>query len=248
MTTQQKESPHTSTDAWEGLYIGGNVGEGWASNPLPKSAPQATLVTVPFNGSLLWNRLPQASSLAFTGGGQIGYNLRTKSILVGVETDFQYYGVHAKNSSTFIPSTSTTTTLTNQISTTTPWFGTVRGKIGTNLVNKNLFFYGTGGFAYGREHIYGTINVVDSNTPVVKFPFDRSSIATGFVAGAGAEWLLGQSWSIGAEYLCVNLGKQHNQTVRTTILGPAALETDAMKLKPSLNILNTVKITITRWF
>src|SRR5579864_7482703 len=59
---------------WTGFYVGVNAGAGW-SRETYTTAPGATLVTIPFDGSLGWGQnLTGTSDAGFTGGGQIGFN------------------------------------------------------------------------------------------------------------------------------------------------------------------------------
>jgi outer membrane immunogenic protein len=72
-----------------------------------------------------------------------------------------------------------------------PWFGTARTRVGY-LINPSLLAYGTGGVAYGRAEVSGP-------GVTVKIP------GVGWAAGAGLEYQLSGGWSIGAEYLHVEL-------------------------------------------
>ena len=76
--------------------------------------------------------------------------------------------------------------------------GTVRGRAGLAL--DNVLIYLTAGFAYGRaEHsIVGTF---------VANPHDFSATKIGAVAGFGMEYGLDPRWSVKAEALYVELGK-----------------------------------------
>jgi outer membrane immunogenic protein len=80
------------------------------------------------------------------------------------------------------------------------WLGTVRGRAG--LAVDNVMAYLTAGLAYGKaKHtIIDPFFNVDPN-------FDFSSTKVGFVAGAGIEYGLDSHWSVKAEALYVDLGK-----------------------------------------
>lgn len=99
---------------WTGLYLGANVGYGWAnvgggSNDL--------------NGVI--------------GGGQIGYNWQTGPLVIGIEGDFQG---SSEQRSDGVTVGGTAYTLDQNI----PWFGTLRGRIGYAFGPAMLYFTGGG--------------------------------------------------------------------------------------------------------
>jgi outer membrane immunogenic protein len=109
------------------------------------------------------------------GGVQLGYNKQFGTFVLGLETDFD---------ATSISNT------TDGVSTKLPWFGTTRVRAGF-LLTPALLFYGTGGVAYGHAEI--------SSGASVTVP------GVGWAAGAGLQYALTPQWSIGAEYLHVEL-------------------------------------------
>jgi outer membrane immunogenic protein len=135
------------------------------------------------------------------GGVQLGYNKQFGTFVVGLETDFDATSIEKTDLG---------------VTTKLPWFGTTRGRFGF-LVNPTLLFYGTGGVAYGRVEV----SVPGAS---VKIP------GVGWAAGAGVQWALTPQWSIGAEYLHVELdgpsasaGGISIDTKATTDLGRATL-------------------------
>ena len=123
------------------------------------------------------------------------------AFVLGVETDFDITSIEKT---------------TNGVTTKLPWFGTTRGRLAF-LVNPALLLYGTGGVAYGRAEV----SVPGAS---VKIP------GVGWAAGAGVQDALTPQWSIGAEYLHVELdgpsasaGGVSIDTKATTDLGRATL-------------------------
>ena len=237
-----KAPPPAPVSTWTGFYAGVNAGVGWTTE-IYTTAPGGTLITLPFDGSLGWfQNLSGSSTAGFTGGGQAGYSQQVNNWVWGVETDIQYYGAKAGNSSVF---TSTvppgTGTLTNSISSDTPWFGTARLRLGTTVVSPNLLLYVTGGFAYGRENVSGLVSVTSGGALIETFPFGLSKTSGGYAVGGGGEWKFSGMWSLKAEYLHVELGNGQSQTVATTTLGPGALATDVLTLASSRDRLNIVR-------
>jgi outer membrane immunogenic protein len=122
-------------------------------------------------------------------------------VVLGLETDFDLTSIE---------------NTTAGVSTKLPWFGTTRTRLGF-LVNPALLLYGTGGVAYGR---------VEESVPgaSVKVP------GVGWTAGAGVQYAFTPQWSIGAEYLHIELdGPSENvggisiDTKAKTDLGRATL-------------------------
>ncbi len=112
------------------------------------------------------------------GGGQVGFNYQVAPWLVaGLETDFQGTSIGG-----------------GAVARHTPWFGTVRGRLGFTPINPNLMIYATGGFAYGKLNIGPFANGMSFG-----------QVATGWTAGGGLEYALSPNWSVKAEYLFVSL-------------------------------------------
>jgi outer membrane immunogenic protein len=135
------------------------------------------------------------------GGVQAGYNKQFGTFVLGLETDFD--GTSISNT-------------TDAVSTKLSWFGTTRVRAGF-LLTPVLLFYGTGGVAYGHTEVSG----LGAST---------TAPGVGWAAGAGVQYALTPQWSIGAEYLHVeldgpsaNLGPVTTSTKVTTDLGRATL-------------------------
>src|SRR5260370_25101710 len=136
------------------------------------------------------------------GGFQAGYNKQYGTFVLGLETDFEL--------------TSISKTDAFGITTKLPWFGTTRTRLGF-LLNPALLLYATGGVAYGR--VEQSVPGASTKTPGV-----------GWTAGAGLQYALTPQWSIGAEYLHVeldgpsgNVGRISIDTKPNTHLGRATL-------------------------
>jgi outer membrane immunogenic protein len=190
---------------WTGFYFGANIGGGWKAN----SGNTNTLV--PYTDTAIGGvfLLPGGGSTTnnsggVVGGGQIGYNFQFGSmIVVGAEADIQGTSIGSggnNNTVTVFPSPNVPGAFLvpiatgNNVGTSIPWFGTVRGRAGF-LVTPTLLVYGTGGFAYGG--VQGNVS-------------GFSNTRTGWTAGGGVEWLFMPNWSAKAEYLYVDLDSGGN--------------------------------------
>ena len=262
----QVPSPPMATGIdWTGVFLGADVGAAWTSQDYQTSVPITsafgapnTLFTAPFFGSTNWGTsLPGSAGAGFTGGGHLGYNLDLHNrIVVGVETDVQYNGSDSTSNSMFTAAAVDPTgpgTVTNAAKSTVPWFGTVRGRIGTTAFNPNLLIYGTGGFAYGRNDTSDlmTVTLPGTTTLIERFPFKTSTTQTGWTAGAGLEWMMSPHVSVKAEYLHVELSPTHGQIVPTNFLGAVAgppLASDAMHFKLRSAEVDAVRVGISYHF
>jgi outer membrane immunogenic protein len=144
---------------------------------------------------------------------------------LGLEADWQTSSGRAGASNSdpyfaFAPVAFITGTASSNFDAGISWFGTVRGRVG--YAWDRLLFYATGGLAYGRTKLTGTM--ADSGVaaflgPSVSYsgsaPFDVSKPTVGWASGAGVEGPLANNWTWKVEYLYVDLG-----SVRADELGP----------------------------
>lgn len=198
---------------WRGVYLGGHVGYGFGAakdTTLAARSPEAAILQTDFRAPFV-----QRSDIAgFVGGGQIGYNWRLHPLLVaGFETDLAYaniggsYGASANfgvgdAARNFAASTKRLL----------EWLGTLRGRFGL-LPRDDFMLYVTAGFAYGQVSALGALG--DGNKfCALDFYCSAgaySGFATGWTAGAGLEYAVARHWSLKAEWLYVDLGRQSYQ-------------------------------------
>ena len=124
-----------------------------------------------------------------------------QSFLAGIEVDFQGTTANASRSNwngLVVPAGNNGTFSTNA---SLAHLGTVRARLGV-LVSPTLLAYVTGGLAFGEiQRSYG---ISFAGAPVFVAGRSRST-DTGWTAGAGLEWALGNRVTLGAEYLYVDL-------------------------------------------
>jgi outer membrane immunogenic protein len=173
---------------WTGFYVGVNAGVGLGRDRLQHdwfgSGTPYSFYTSPQGGF---------------GGGQIGYNWQTGSMLgpivFGVEADIQGAGLNDARTNFSILGTNTA------YSQKLDWFGTARGRIG--IANGPVLSYVTAGYAVGSVKTNATQSVLGFNTT---FSTDRTQ--SGWVVGSGVEAALGGNWTGKIEYLYLNLGNK----------------------------------------
>lgn len=154
---------------WTGFYVGANVGYGWMDRFNKNIVFAPGGVADPHGG--------------IVGGAQIGYNYQISPLFVaGIETDFQGTGIGGG-----IPARKT------------PWFGTVRARLGVTPFAAPVMLYATGGFAYGRLNI----------GPFFPTGVSFGKVATGWTVGGGMEYAFSPNWSTKVEYLFTDLGANY---------------------------------------
>jgi len=170
---------------WTGFYVGLNAG--------------AAISDSRYQFSPFFNQNGNGG-VAFTGGGQIGYNWQMGALVLGLETDLNYRGRSSNNNGA--------TGFGGANTSTAGYFGTVRGRLGFAATD-HLLIYGTGGLAYGKTNFPTTIAGIDAfGTPRAFVGSNNNGVTVGWTAGAGLEYALTPNWSIKGEYLYVDLGRK----------------------------------------
>jgi outer membrane immunogenic protein len=192
------EAPAAVVYDWTGFYIGANAGIG-----LGRDRAQHTLRPT-FDSIYL---SPQGG----LGGGQIGYNWQTDSLLgplvLGVEADIQGTGMRDS-----YPSLLSSFVRYNQ---KLDWFGTVRGRVG--VAHGPVLSYVTAGYAYG------SVNTSITEAGVLAFS-SGNRMQGGWTVGSGVEAALGGNWTGKIEYLYLDLGNKSDSFTALTL--PQALNTE----------------------
>jgi len=194
---------------WSGLYIGGDIGGafqhlGGTSNFFENDG----------TGGPLENNFRQQSGNGNTvaGGFHAGYNWQiAPSWLIGFEGDYQWMRPeYAGCRGTTGPGTDCRNAgLVGfaAIGGETRSIATVRGRVGATF--DRLMVYGTGGVAFADIQTLLGVNC-ESGCGISSVPFANTvnfaSVKTGWVAGAGVEWMLDPKWIVRAEYLHAGFG------------------------------------------
>ena len=167
-----------------------------AAADLSVKAPPATAV-LPFTwsgpyagayGGYGWTTSGGLDARGGFGGGQIGYNVQTGMIVLGIEGDIAGGDIsQTVNGTAFgIPFT---TAFTNDA------LASLRGRAG--LAYNTWLLYGTLGGGWGHDKISGNLGGL---------PFSSEGWLSGWTAGAGVEWSFAPNWSTKLEFLHYGLG------------------------------------------
>lgn len=214
---------------WTGFYLGANLGGAWSDNRLAYDMPFTTPGNVftfcgtpagvaapvlvgpnPFDLSTDCSR-----PSSFIGGAQIGYNWQAGSWVFGVEGDGAWQQLIQHTFVRFGANPAAGSPM-GSVATDTAYFrseqgalGTLRGRLG--YTGGSWLLYATGGLAVGNvKHSMTEVLSPGVACPVAPSGTCRSvsddTTRVGWTVGAGAEWMFAPNWSIGAEYLYVDLG------------------------------------------
>lgn len=162
-----------------GFYMGGNVG-----------AAAVTSHRNDLDGFFTDNSGWTATDIAPAIGAQIGYDWQSCHAVFGVVADWSW--TNAESNIVDNPETTPNDRIYNDMH----WFATIRARAG--LAVNDTLFYVTAGVAGARIKttiIEGAVSGTFSDT------------RWGLAAGAGAEFALWNNWSVNAEVLYLNFGK-----------------------------------------
>ena len=202
--------------SWTGYYLGVNAGYGWSESNDISTTGQATANV----NNVLGGARPGTVRVrqdGFVGGGQIGYNYQfAPSWVFGVEADIAYTDMGRSTSVTTVP-LSGVGSLNNVFSNNLEYLGTVRGRLGYTV--GQTMFYGTGGFAYGEVNNGASLFGSAATGNNLQFTGSSSQTRTGYAVGGGIEHAISQNWTVKAEYLYYDLGRN---TVNVAVIPGAA--------------------------
>jgi outer membrane immunogenic protein len=216
---------------WAGFYAGVNGGYGWGD----RSVQEACSPAIPI--ACEEGLFPQSLAADPKGGifgGQIGANLQAGRLVLGIEADAQWANIRSKETiSTSIgsPFFNFDTTAEQKID----FFGTVRARFGV-VVADPFLLYATGGLAYGRKKLTGSIEMTKTGTTPactgICAETSTSETGTGWVLGGGAEYAFAQNWSLKVEYLRYDLGSLSHDIVDSRF--PTSIVTQSVDFKGNI--------------
>ena len=179
--------------SWTGIYVGGNVGGGWAdtywgSNYNAICSPGFLLPTCDVS----------ERTNSFLGGGQVGARWQTGRFVIGVEGSADFARFHANSGNPFDPPTSVLTRDTKLTG-----IYTVTGQAG--FAWERSLFYAKAGWA--GSSLEQTINLNSLAGFGTRFAGTGSRMANGWTAGTGWEYRVASmpNLSFGVEYDYIHL-------------------------------------------
>jgi len=185
---------------WSGFYIGGHFGYGWGDSRWT------------FQHDSFWNNTrgetvnPRPDG--WLGGGQLGFNYQAGHLLFGVEGTLSAADISETVGSPILPAV---VFGGDRMTTKIKSLYTVAGRVGA--VWNQFLFYGKGGWAGGEVELSARTTFGGGAA------WTRSRSRSGWLAGAGVEYMLMPNIIFGVEYNYIDLGSD-TYSARNT--GPAA--------------------------
>jgi outer membrane immunogenic protein len=185
---------------WTGFYLGVNGGFAWSS----RGDQHVDWTSAAFDPG---PNFPGSTSGKGIFGLQAGYNWQVNPAwLVGLEVDFDSARLSQSNAAPLLFLGVPFGTAHTAISRDLRWLASVRGRVGYTWDMAML--YATGGVAFSNTHYVA--NTQDNGPDIATSDFSKTS--TGWVAGAGLEYLVMRNWVLRAEYLYYALNNAQSDT------------------------------------
>ena len=210
MAVKAAPPPPPPLPSWTGFYIGGDVGGAWAD-----SSGTTTFVdtfAVPATATVANHSFNRSGVI---GGVYAGYNWQfSPNWVFGIEGDWSWTD---RNGGSFCRGTdfASAACIDNgfgflRVDANNDWIATLRGRIGYTW--GSVMLYGTAGGAWVQNSVTLTADCrVNGCGGALAFPGQFASATfentrSGWVAGAGLEWMITPNWLIRGEYLHVDVG------------------------------------------
>ncbi|WP_029587373.1 outer membrane protein [Bradyrhizobium sp. URHD0069] len=178
---------------WTGCYIGANVGYSWGDGSSGLALLPSPAAFGAFDGRYT------GSPSGALGGGQVGCNYQSGIFVVGIEADIDYLGASKTASRTGVIDAPVLGIVSQKLD----WLGSVRGRVGISP-GSNWLLYATGGLAYGNTSFSHHFSFGDPNRGWAGVL--NNDFRTGWIAGAGVEYMVTPNWTVKGEYLYYDLG------------------------------------------
>jgi outer membrane immunogenic protein len=181
---------------WSGIYIGGHIGGGWATNDIsdPGLGFIGLLIGVP--------PIQTTDSSGFLGGGQVGSNYQIGKLVIGWEGDVSWSQINGTSTSTFAPLGGLGGgTISRALASNTDWTATLATRIG--IAHDHALFYGKAGTAIAHTNYTDTWT---GNPGGPLFSGTGGQTREGWMTGVGIEYAFTNSLSFKAEYDYMNFG------------------------------------------
>ena len=160
---------------YSGFYLGGMIGGGSMHSKVSG-----------IGGSI------SANDGGFNIGEFSGYNVQCGDALIGIESEWSYFGADndfGTNGENFGSSMN--------------WFSALRGRVGI-IADYNILLFATGGLAYSNvDHAFR-----DDFAPGGPFRWSDDNVQLGWTVGGGFEIFLRDHWTFRGDAQFVDLGSQ----------------------------------------
>jgi outer membrane immunogenic protein len=194
--------------SWTGFYVGLNAGASFADVKWDHTATGAWLGTTTKTGLDTFGD-GSSNRTNFTGGIQAGYNYQFGALVAGIEADIGYFSTKRRTQTSAVIAAGRIDFTTNTGA--GDYLGTVRGRIGVAF--DRFLIYATGGLAITETRLSQQVFFAATGSTASG---SSSKTQVGYTIGAGAEYAFTNNWTVKAEYLFLDFGKNN-----TTLFNPA---------------------------
>ncbi len=212
----------SNNGTWKGWYVGAYGGGTFNRSNVATSTvfsstgyfQQTSVTAINTAGA------QQIKPNGFTGGGTFGYNHQSGALVVGAELDFGAMRANeGVSSGTTYPCCGTARFTIDQ-ATKTRWMLTARPRVGVAV--GNAMIYGTGGLALTDVNYAATFTDTYGNaTESAAFKKNKA----GWTLGGGAEFKVGNNWSVKGEYLYADFGDTNTTSTNLNATSVATIAT-----------------------
>ena len=194
------KAPEAPVYQWAGCYAGLNAGGGTSGTNFGSTVAPGTylLAATGDPATVSSSGTGGANADGILGGGQVGCNMQSGTLVYGLEADFDYFHSNPNfNNATNTLASGATFNIGQSL--TTNYLATVRPRIG--IAADRNFAYITGGAAFT------SVNYTESYTDINPAPGPGAGTASasrslvGWTAGVGWEYAFADQWTVKAEYL-----------------------------------------------
>jgi outer membrane immunogenic protein len=186
---------------WGGCYVGANAGGSEAGSDFTTTVGSGTHLAAPDLALVDEGGGGSSNGPGWGGGGQVGCNWQSDTIVYGLEGDVAYFHTNPQFTNVQPPNTpsvlSSGATFTASQMLTTNYLATLRPRLGV-AADKNLFYI-TGGAAFTNASY--TQGYVDAAAPPGSGIATGSKTLVGWTVGAGWEYAFADHWTLRFEYL-----------------------------------------------
>ena len=207
----------TAGTHWGGFFVGGNIGGAW-NNTCNTWEPGTVITGTPVLANTFYNRnCPNNGT--FIGGVQLGYMFQSDQWVWGLGLDYEIWSAKNHNRSFTYTGAPPPPDGTYAFSGKNSPNGLILlgPRVGYSI-DQWLPYFRIGGVFTSGSHT-STASFTDANG-TSSFTGGKNYNSSGFNAGFGLAYALGNQWALAGEYNYINLGKGKNTV--TTCTGSAA--------------------------
>jgi outer membrane immunogenic protein len=215
-----RAAPPPPAPSWTGFYIGVHAGGAWQQHSAWTFSDQGG---IPFFAT---RDVPGNAEWGAVGGIQGGYNWQTwwPAWVVGVEGDISWASLsdhRAIGPLTNLAGVVFPTSSNVSMNANTNWLSSARAKLGFTGWFNNTMLYVTGGAAWANIEYNANTSLLPPNFAAnFSAPSNFTTTKSGWVIGAGAEWMATTNILLRAEYLYYGI---NTATTSSATLFPVAV-------------------------